>query len=48
MTTLKKIGKYYYKINRNKKRTRISERKYFKLNRKVSVKQRKSKRKKSG
>lgn len=46
MTTLKKIGKYYYKINRNKKRTRISERKYFKLNRKVSVKQRKSKRKK--
>ena len=46
MTTLKKIGKYYYKINRNKKRTRISERKYFKINRKVSVKQRKSKRKK--
>ena len=31
MTIVQKSGKYFYKINQNNKKTRISKKKYYKI-----------------
>jgi hypothetical protein len=42
MTIVQKSGKYYYKINQNGKKTRISKEKYNKITKKGSAKQKKT------